>query len=386
MPLSIPNCKQMISSRTLAIRSMKEVALVAAILTFIAPTASRADVDLTSLPDFSLTAIQMIGSHNSYKRAMPANVMTLLKLAEPEVAQGLEYSHISSEEQLALGLRVFEIDVFHDPEGERYSRPLGRLLHPLTQPFSEWEQAQLDAPGLKVLHIQDIDYRSHCLTFRKCLETFRGFSDANPKHLPIFISLNLKTSPIELPGSTTPLPFDKSGYLSLHRDLELALGLENLVTPSEVQKDSRSLRETITTSGWPDLSQLRGRFIFLIDEPVKKTAGYLEDFGKDERLLFLSVPSDHDQAAILVMNDPLKAFDDIGARVAEGFLVRTRADADTVEARSADYTRMRAAFASGAHFISTDYYLPDEKLESDYRVRFPEGGYARQSPRSQVID
>ena len=99
--------------------------------------------------------------------------------------------------------------------------------------------------------------------------------------------------------------------MNLHRDLESALGLENLVTPSEVQKDSRSLRETITTSGWPDLSELRGRFIFLIDEPVKKTAGYLEDFGKDERLLFLSVPSDHDQAAILVMNDPLKAFDDI---------------------------------------------------------------------------
>ena len=35
------------------------------------------------------------------------------------------------------------------------------------------------------------------------------------------------------------------------------------------------------------------------------------------------------------MNDPLKAFDDIRARVAEGFLVRTRADADTIEARSA---------------------------------------------------
>ena len=126
-----------------------------------------------------------------------------------------------------------------------------------------------------------------------------------------------------MPGSTTPLPFDKAGYLNLHRDLESALGLDNLVTPSEVQKDSRSLRERITTVGWPDLSEMRGRFIFLIDEPLKKTAGYLEDFEKHERLLFLSVPSDHDQAAILVMNDPLKAFDDITARVAKGFLVRT---------------------------------------------------------------
>ena len=376
--------------RTLPIQRAKPAPIVGIVLAFMMtlfePRIGHADEDLTRLPDLALSTIQMIGSHNSYKKAMPANVMALLKWVEPAVAQGLDYSHIPIEEQLALGLRVFEIDVFHDPEGERYSRPLGRGLHPLTPAFNEWEQAQLDAPGLKVLHIQDIDYRSHCLTFRKCLETFRDFSDANPGHLPIFISLNLKTSPIALPGSTTPLPFDKAGYLNLHRDLESALGLDNLVTPSEVQKDSRSLRERITTVGWPDLSEMRGRFIFLIDEPLKKTAGYLEDFEKHERLLFLSVPSDHDQAAILVMNDPLKAFDDITARVAKGFLVRTRADADTVEARSADDTRMRAAFASGAHFISTDYYLPDEKLESDYRVRFPEGGYARQSPRSQVID
>ena len=376
--------------RTLPIQRAKPVPIVGIVLAFMMTLfelrTSHADEDLTRLPDLALSTIQMIGSHNSYKKAMPANVMALLKWVEPAVAQGLDYSHIPIEEQLALGLRVFEIDVFHDPEGERYSRPLGRGLHPLAPAFNEWEQAQLDAPGLKVLHIQDIDYRSHCLTFRKCLETFRDFSDANPGHLPIFISLNLKTSPIALPGSTTPLPFDKAGYLNLHRDLESALGLDNLVTPSEVQKDSRSLRERITTVGWPDLSEMRGRFIFLIDEPLKKTAGYLEDFEKHERLLFLSVPSDHDQAAILVMNDPLKAFDDITARVAKGFLVRTRADADTVEARSADDTRMRAAFASGAHFISTDYYVRDERLKSDYRVRFPEGGYARQSPRSKVID
>ena len=85
----------------------------------------------------------------------------------------------------------------------------------------------------------------------------------------------------------------------------------------------------------------------MIDEPVNKTASYLEDYQKDARLLFLSVPPDHDQAAILVMNDPLSALDNIKARVTEGFLVRTRADADTVEARAGDYSRMRAAFDSG---------------------------------------
>ena len=376
--------------RSLPIQRAKPVPIVGIVLAFMMtlfePRTSHADEDLTRLPDLALSSVQMIGSHNSYKKAMPANVMTLLEWAEPAVAQGLDYSHIPIEEQLALGLRVFEIDVFHDPEGERYSRPLGRWLHPLTPAFNEWEQAQMDAPGLKVLHIQDIDYQSHCLTFRECLETFRVFSDANPGHLPIFISLNLKTSPIELPGSTTPLPFEQAGYWNLHQDLKSTLGLEKLITPSEVQKGSRSLRERITTVGWPDLSEMRGRFIFLIDEPVSKTASYLEDYQNDEQLLFLSLPPSHDRAAILVMNNPLGAIDEIKERATEGFLVRTRADADTVEARTGDYSRMRAAFDSGAHFISTDYYVPDERLEGDYQVRFPQGGYVRQSPLSGVVD
>ena len=376
--------------RTLTIRWIKSATIFGTVLTFMIalfePRTSHADEDLTRLPDTALSTIQMIGSHNSYKKAMPANLMALLEWVEPAVAQGLDYSHISIEEQLTLGLRVFEIDVFRDPEGARYSRPLGRWLHPFTQAFNEREQEALGSSGLKVLHIQDIDYQSHCLTFRECLETFRVFSDANPGHLPIFISLNLKTSPIELPGSTTPLPFEKAGYWNLHQDLKSTLGLEKLVTPSEVQKGSRSLRERITTVGWPDLSEMRGRFIFLIDEPVSKTASYLEDYQSDEQLLFLSLPPSHDQAAILVMNDPLGAIDDIKERVTEGFLVRTRADADTVEARTGDYSRMRAAFDSGAHFISTDYYVSDERLEGDYQVRFPQGGYVRQSPLSGVVD
>jgi len=376
--------------RTLPIQRAKPVPIVGIVLAFMMTLfelrTSHADEDLTRLPDLALSTIQMIGSHNSYKKAMPANVMALLKWVEPAVAQGLDYSHIPIEEQLALGLRVFEIDVFHDPKGERYSRPLGRWLHPLTPAFNEWEQAQMDAPGLKVLHIQDIDYQSHCLTFRECLETFRVFSDANPGHLPIFISLNLKTSPIELPGSTTPLPFEQAGYWNLHQDLKSTLGLEKLVTPSEVQKGSRSLRERITTVGWPDLSEMRGRFIFLIDEPVSKTASYLEDYQNDEQLLFLSLPPSHDRAAILVMNNPLGAIDEIKERATEGFLVRTRADADTVEARTGDYSRMRAAFDSGAHFISTDYYVPDERLEGDYQVRFPKGRYVRESGLSEGVD
>ena len=97
--------------RTLPIQRAKPVPIVGIVLAFMMTLfelrTSHADEDLTRLPDLALSTIQMIGSHNSYKKAMPANVMALLKWVEPAVAQGLDYSHIPIEEQLALGLARF---------------------------------------------------------------------------------------------------------------------------------------------------------------------------------------------------------------------------------------------------------------------------------------
>ncbi|MFM8754893.1 MAG: Ca2+-dependent phosphoinositide-specific phospholipase C [Phenylobacterium sp.] len=60
-------------------------------------------------------------------------------------------------------------------------------------------------------------------------------------------------------------------------------------------------------------------------------------------------------------------------------VVRTRADADTVEARSGNLSRRDAAFASGAQYISTDYMTPDLRLGA-YHVRLPGGGTSRLAP------
>ena len=56
--------------------------------------------------------------------------------------------------------------------------------------------------------------------------------------------------------------------------------------------------------------------------------------------------------------------------VEAGFLVRTRADIPTEEARSGDTTRRDSAFASGAHYVSTDY--PEvSPFGSGYIARLP---------------
>jgi len=59
--------------------------------------------------------------------------------------------------------------------------------------------------------------------------------------------------------------------------------------------------------------------------------------------------------------------------------VRTRADADTVQARSNITTMRQAALDGGAQFVSTDYEVPDPRF-GPYVVRIPGGTPARCNP------
>jgi hypothetical protein len=78
-------------------------------------------------------------------------------------------------------------------------------------------------------------------------------------------------------------------------------------------------------------------------------------------------------------NDAIGDFDRIKSLVKDGFLVRTRADSDTVEARTNETCRRDHALASGAQFISTDYPEPNPAF-SPYAVGFGNGIVVRVNP------
>jgi hypothetical protein len=82
-------------------------------------------------------------------------------------------------------------------------------------------------------------------------------------------------------------------------------------------------------------------------------------------------------AAFRIINDPIKNFEKIKNLVALGYMVRTRADADTQEARNNDYNRFEKAKASGAQVITTDYYQASKLFKSDFKVIFENGRYER---------
>src|SRR5215813_13170494 len=75
--------------------------------------------------EFRLNQIQVLGSHNSYKRAIDPALFKFLRKDDAHKYDSLEYSHITFAEQLDLGLRALEIDVVYDPKGGMFAHPLG---------------------------------------------------------------------------------------------------------------------------------------------------------------------------------------------------------------------------------------------------------------------
>ncbi|MDN5216317.1 phosphatidylinositol-specific phospholipase C1-like protein [Fulvivirgaceae bacterium BMA12] len=320
-----------------------------------------------------LNHIQIIGSHNSYKQAIQPELWEQLYDKDSSRAMALQYEHIDLTSQLELGLRSLEIDIFHDPKGGRYKKPLGNYLlrdrgvDPL--PFDE--KNELDKPGLKVFHVQDIDFRSHRLLFRNALLEIKQWSDQNEEHLPIIITLNAKDSPVDLPDFVKPLPFSKTALDSIDLEIRSVFNHEDLITPDFVRGEFQQLEEAILKRGWPDLSVVSGRLMFVLDERGDKLLRYIEDHpALKHRVMFTNSQENTPEAAFRIVNDPVKDLAYIKTLVAKGYMVRTRADAGTFEARNNDYTRFEKAMESGAQVISSDYYLPSKLFKSDFKVSF----------------
>lgn len=335
----------------------------------------------SSLPqdDLKMNQIQIIGSHNSYKKAIDPALMELI-LSYDANAKGLDYRHLSLEEQLALGLRSFELDVLYDPTGGRYAKPRGiELLKMQGVEVAAVNADELADPGFKVLHVPDIDFRTHCSTFKACLATIKAWSDQQPDHLPLIITLNPKTSGVGMPGFTEVLPFSVAVLEQLDQEIREVLGAKKMITPALVKGDFPTLRSAILGRGWPLLKEVRGKVMFVLDAGDEITEQYRQ-LDEASRLQFVNVAPDHPEAAFFVMNDPIQQETAIQELVRQGFMIRTRADANTVEARTGDRTRFEAALRSGAQLISTDYYVKSLSPNQDFEIIFTNRSYSQCNP------
>lgn len=329
-----------------------------------------------------LNQVQVLASHNSYKQAIDRPLLSLMETFVAE-AERLDYHHPSLSDQLNLGLRGLEIDIYNDPQGGHYAQPLGlellRRAGQTPRPYDPREE--MKRPGFKVLHVQDVDFRSNQLTLAGALDELRAWSLANPRHLPVVVTMNLKDESSPAPGAKAAIPWDSAAYDALDNLIRERLGRDLLLTPDDIRGDAPTLERAVTTTGWPKLADCRGKWLWVMDESGDKPAAYLRGHeGLAGRVLFTTSSPGRPESAVLVMNDPVAQQQAIRDSVSRGYLVRTRADAETLEARSNDHSRFEAAMASGAQILSTDYYLADWRLNADYEVRFEGGRAARVNP------
>lgn len=332
--------------------------------------------------ELRLNQIQTIGTHNSYRILPSPEEQELLRSFIGEEADQLEYEHLPLGDQFETQrIRQIELDVFIDRTGGKYAEPLLRTV----AGGDPYEPEIMAEPGFKVLHIQDVDYSSTCPTLEGCLQDVKDWSDANPSHVPIAVLLELKDTPLEFDGFEFTLPdlFESADMDALDEVIRSVFPDDRLITPDDVRGDHDTLEEAVLGGdAWPTLAESRGKVLFLMDNGGSYRTTYLDGHPTLEgRVLFTNAEPGDPDAGFIKMNDPMET-ELISERVGAGYLVRTRADGDTFEARAEDTTARDAALESGAQWVSTDYPLPGMAIgfTSDYVAAIPGGLTARCNP------
>jgi hypothetical protein len=274
--------------------------------------------------------MQSKSTHNSYHLEPEGN--TLLDWA---------YTHLPLDQQLdQQGVRHFELDLRRSTGGD-----------------------------FEVFHLPIIDEQTSCRSFVECLQHLKLWSDGHRAHHVMVVQLEIKDPH---PGAAVEEYFN-----ALHAEIQSVWPRQRIFTPNELQGDHANLRDALAADGWPTLGAVRGHIMFTMDNTGTFRDSYVAP-DLNGRLMFPDSSPDDPFAAIAVINDPISGTDAIAAAVAAGMLVRTRADSGSVEAEANDTTRLEAALASGAHFITTDH--PAAGMRFDYSVEIPGGTPSRCNP------
>ncbi|NBN97798.1 MAG: hypothetical protein EBV19_00930 [Flavobacteriia bacterium] len=331
--------------------------------------------NLAIAQDFSdttpLNQLRVLASHNSYKLEPKPKTLKFLsrfskRLGESNDPKQLQYGHLPISQQCSeYHIRGLELDVYNDPKGGRYFKHRINFFI-LGQRIREKSYRPLKAPGFKILHIPDVDYETNYLTLNDALIELNRWSLANPNHAPIFLNIEPKTSSLgdeskilRRLGFKKAIPYSQEDLLLL--DAALKDHLSTLYTQQEFQKGYPSLRARVDSISWPVLGEVRGRIFAIIDAGA--SLGY-----PSNGVAFIYGNVRDSNCVFLIRNEPAEHQEEI-TELTRSFIVRTRADAGTLEARANNYQRLRAALLSGAQIISTDYYRLNPSF-SDYVVPF----------------
>ena len=299
-------------------------------------------------------------------------------------SEGLDYQHEPLTQQLDSGVRQIELDIFADSQGGRYAHPAGPQMvaeaHlPPDPPFDP--EGVMMKPGFKVMHVQDIDYRSVCQPFTACLNEVRAvvacasapYSDLHSRG----DQAGIDARPDAPDGSRAV--HSRARFDALDAEIRSVFLPEEMITPDDVRGRYDTLNQAVLAGNWPTLASARGKVIFLMDQrPVGPV--YLDGHPSLRgRVLFTNATPGQPDAAFTECNDgPASEISDL---VRQGYLVRARTDSDTREARADDTSKRDAMMTSGAQILSTDYPASEPaRWPGHFSVELPGNVAARCNP------
>ncbi len=274
-----------------------------------------------------LNQIQMLASHNSYKKKGSDLGHLFVGLGDSfDEARAMKYGYQKLTNQLELGIRSFEFDV------------------------------RLRKTHFMLTHVPLVDNSSVAPRFDMALSELKLYSDYHEDHLPIIILMEIKDDWMILDHALNEI--DDEALLRLDLLIEETLG-DKLFKPKDMINDDRSLYETILNDGWPSVSSLRGKFIFVL-HPGSFTSRYLalDDTLQSQKMFigtYFESSSEH-YASFVVHNDP--DIETIQSMIDRNLIVRTRIDSGL----NFNVNRFLDAINSGAQILTSDFTVGRKDL------------------------
>lgn len=317
-----------------------------------APKINEADFcnfDLQSALDegMRLNELRYLATHNSYKQSISKETEVFYDYALFGACNGLyDYVFDTVTEQLNNGIRSIEIDLY--------------------------KHRTADGFDIKILHNCFTEATTSMADFALGLKELKMWSDYNEGHLPIIVLAEPKTSGI---GKFAAM--DEEAFKYAFSLMENILG-DKLYTPSDAIGDYENFAAMRSADDYPKVSDLTGKFVFLLHESKNKDRfTSLDETLLSQKMFYTAYAASlrkgksgvyADNVLFVLANEPAETRDtDFAAE--NNFIVRTRIDLYHIVSAK----RLSTALASGANIMSSDY-PPTTSNRYDYTAYINESG------------
>jgi|SRR5690554_387604 len=270
-----------------------------------------------NLDELAFNEVSFLASHNSYKKKGSLVGKLFVGLGDSfSEAKALNYSYKTITEQLKSGIFSFELDV------------------------------RLRKDEFEITHVPLVDNSSTSVNFEKALLEYKYFLEHEPNGFPVLVLLEIKDDYMFLDPSLKSIGNDE--LILLENKIDDVLG-DYLYTPEIMIEDYNSLMARIDDKGWPKVSELKGKIMFLI-HAGKYANSYLE---LNKQKLFTATYKDSlNSNAPFIIHNSLDV-DSINDLVDNNYMVRTRIG-DTLNYTDEDLLK---ALNSRAQILTTDFSI-----------------------------